>query len=46
MWAKYDMLKLWQTRAKHVKGKALNCGHFLQEENPTQTAKEVIEFLS
>lgn len=45
MWAKYDILKLWQTKANNVKGKALNCGHFLQEENPIQTAKEIIEFL-
>jgi len=39
-------MDLWSARAEKVKGKALNCGHFLQEENPTQTANELIEFLS
>jgi len=46
MWAKYDILALWKTKADNVKGKALNCGHFLQEENPIETANELVEFLS
>jgi len=46
MWAKYDILTLWKSRADTVKGKALNCGHFLQEENPKETVNELIEFLS
>jgi len=45
MWAKYDILTIWKSRANNVKGKALNCGHFLQEENPTETVKELIAFL-
>ena len=46
MWAKYDMMDIWRARTEHLSGKALNCGHFLQEENPTQTVNELIGFLS
>jgi haloacetate dehalogenase len=46
MWAKYDILKIWQERAENVRGKAFDCGHFLPEENPQQTAAELLSFLS
>ena len=46
MWAKYDILNLWKSRADNVKGKALHCGHFLQEEDPIAVAEELIAFLS
>lgn len=46
MWSKYDILKIWKKRAKDVRGTALDCGHFLPEENPEQTAAELIRFLS
>jgi haloacetate dehalogenase len=46
MWAKYDVLKVWQERAEHVQGVALDCGHFLPEEAPERTAAELIHFLS
>ncbi len=46
MWAKHDMLKIWQERAKAVQGNALDCGHFLPEEASERTAAELIRFLS
>jgi haloacetate dehalogenase len=46
MWAKYEILDIWRARAKDVQGVALDCGHFLPEEAPEQTAAELIRFLS
>ena len=46
MWATYDILEVWQTRAANVQGAAFNCGHFLPEEDPERTAAELIRFLS
>lgn len=46
MWAKYDILEIWRERAADVRGLALDCGHFLPEEKPEQTAAELIRFLS
>jgi haloacetate dehalogenase len=46
MWATYDMLEVWRSRAEDVQGIALDCGHFLPEEDPEQTAAELIRFLS
>lgn len=46
MWAKYDVLEIWRERCKKVSGKAFGCGHFLPEEKPTDTAEELIKFLS
>jgi haloacetate dehalogenase len=46
MWAKYDIPKIWKARADNVQGVAFDCGHFLPEENPQQTAMELIRFLS
>lgn len=45
MWARYDILQLWRSRAEHVEGFALECGHFLPEEDPERTAAALIEFL-
>jgi haloacetate dehalogenase len=46
MWAKYDILGIWRSQAKDVRGVALDCGHFLPEEAPDQTAEELLQFLS
>jgi haloacetate dehalogenase len=46
MWAKYDIPKIWRVRVEDVRGSALNCGHFLPEEDPERTAAELIRFLS
>jgi haloacetate dehalogenase len=46
MWAKYGVLEIWRTRAEDVRGAALDCGHFLPEEDPERTSAELIRFLS
>jgi haloacetate dehalogenase len=46
LWATDDMLDVWSSRAEAVQGVALECGHFLPEENPERTAAELIRFLS
>ena len=46
MWAKYGVLEIWRTRAEDVSGLALDCGHFLPEEDPARTSAELIRFLS
>lgn len=45
MWAKHNILEIWNSRAEHVQGFAFDCGHFLPEEAPEQTAHALIEFL-
>jgi haloacetate dehalogenase len=46
MWATYDILEIWRSRAEDAQGVALDCGHFLPEEDPERTAAELIRFLS
>ena len=41
---KYDVLSTWQPRAADVRGKALDSGHFLPEENPRQVLDELLGF--
>ncbi len=40
-----DMLEVWRERAHDVRGKTLNCGHFLPEERPEETTAEILGFL-
>ena len=40
-----DMLTVWRERAHDVRGKRLECGHFLPEEKPEETAAAVLGFL-
>jgi haloacetate dehalogenase len=46
MWAKYDIMNLWREKADDVRGSALNCGHFLPEEAPDETAAELLRFFT
>jgi haloacetate dehalogenase len=41
----YDVLATWREKAARVEGRALECGHVLQEEAPDQCADALIEFL-
>jgi haloacetate dehalogenase len=41
----YDVLSTWREHADAVHGRALDCGHFLAEERPEETATELIAFL-
>jgi haloacetate dehalogenase len=41
----YEVLSIWQQQADAVQGRALDCGHFLAEERPAETAAELTRFL-
>jgi haloacetate dehalogenase len=43
---KLNMLDTWRERATDVRGLAIDCGHFLPEEAPEETAREILGFLS
>jgi haloacetate dehalogenase len=42
---RYDVLRIWQDLAITVTGRALDCGHFLAEERPDETATALLAFL-
>ncbi len=45
MEAQYDVLACWRERAMDVRGRALDdCGHFLAEEKPDETARLLLDF--
>ena len=44
--AKLNMLSTWRDRATNVRGMPLNCGHFLPEELPGETASAILAFLA
>jgi len=41
-----NMLDAWQLRAEAVRGKALDCAHFIPEERPDEVVSELRAFLS
>jgi haloacetate dehalogenase len=43
--ARFDCLRDWREVAKDVSGRALPCGHFLPEEAPEPTRREIERFL-
>ncbi len=43
--AAYDVLAAWREEAVDVRGRALECGHFLAEERPEEVAAELDVFL-
>jgi haloacetate dehalogenase len=42
----YDVVAIWRDWADDVRGKALDCGHFLPEEAPDETYAELSAFFS
>ncbi|MDQ6675135.1 MAG: alpha/beta hydrolase [Chloroflexota bacterium] len=42
----YDVLSIWRDWAHDVRGRSLDCGHYLAEEAPEETAAELLSFLS
>jgi haloacetate dehalogenase len=42
----YDVLAVWREWADDVRGRALDCGHFLAEEAPDETYAELAAFLA
>jgi haloacetate dehalogenase len=41
----YDVLSTWHEQADDVRGRSLDCGHFLAEERPKETTAELLAFL-
>lgn len=41
----YDVLETWREKAVDVSGRALDCGHTLQEERPDEVLAELTRFL-
>lgn len=39
-----DMIETWQARAHDVRGRGLDCGHFLPEERPDELVAELFAF--
>ncbi|HBB30638.1 MAG TPA: alpha/beta hydrolase, partial [Cyanobacteria bacterium UBA9273] len=44
MQRRYDVLATWLERAVDVRGRALDCGHFLPEEAPQETVEALLDF--
>lgn len=42
----FDCLAAWREVARHVSGRALECGHFAAEEAPAETLAEISAFLA
>ncbi|MGR3312477.1 alpha/beta fold hydrolase [Roseovarius indicus] len=42
----YDVLETWREKAENVSGRALECGHTLQEEDPEEVLTELRRFFS
>ncbi len=42
----YDVLATWQAKARDARGRAIDCGHFLPEEAPTDTLAEFRRFFA
>lgn len=41
----YDVLETWRDKARDIGGRALDCGHTLQEERPDEVTSELLTFL-
>jgi haloacetate dehalogenase len=42
----YDVLAIWRDWADDVRGRALDCGHYLAEEAPDETYSELYAFFA
>jgi haloacetate dehalogenase len=42
----YDVLDLWREWSGDVRGRALECGHYLPEEAPEETFTELRSFFT
>jgi haloacetate dehalogenase len=42
----YDVPKIWRQHASRLTAHAIDCGHFLAEERPTETAQALLNFLA
>jgi haloacetate dehalogenase len=44
--AQYDVETIWRQRAPDLRGRPLDCGHFVAEERPQETVDELLAFLA
>lgn len=44
--AGHDLVGIWQAYAEDVQGRPLDCGHFLPEERPQETADAILAFFA
>ncbi|MDT3399089.1 alpha/beta hydrolase [Streptomyces sp. B1866] len=44
--SRYDVAAVWRDYAADVRGAGLDCGHFLAEEAPEETARALADFLA
>ncbi|MGH3960953.1 alpha/beta fold hydrolase [Mycobacterium sp.] len=44
--AAYDVLEVWREYADDIRGQAVDCGHFLPEEAPSETVMALRDFLA
>lgn len=42
----YDVINIWQGKAKNITGVALDCGHTPHEEIPDETIQQFLSFLN
>ena len=42
----YDVLEIWREWAPNVRGRAIDSGHYLPEEAPEETARELRAFFA
>lgn len=42
----YDVLAVWRDHAEHVRGHAIDSGHFIPEESPDETLQALHEFFN
>ena len=42
----YDTLSIWREWANNVSGFGIDCGHYLAEEEPAQTAEALLSFFN
>lgn len=40
-----DMMEVWRRRAANLRGRGMDCGHFIPEEQPEELAQELLSFL-
>jgi haloacetate dehalogenase len=41
----FDVMDVWRNKTSQLSGRSLDAGHYLAEEQPEATAKELIDFL-
>jgi len=42
----YDVLAIWRAWADDVRGRGIDCGHYLAEEAPDETYADLLAFFS